>query len=115
MAKKKRRGPGRPRKVNKKGPIPKSNPAPVKGLNLSDREQIIFKILSQRRTASADDILSELTENELKIQGKRDTHSLAVLMKYLTAKACQEGFIISMSGGGQGAGNKASYSMTKRF
>jgi hypothetical protein len=36
-------------------------------------------------------------------------------MKYLTAKACQEGFIITMVGGGQGAGNKASYSMEKRF
>jgi hypothetical protein len=84
-------------------------------MNLSDREQVIFKMLARRRTASADDILSELNENEVKLQAKRGTHSLGVLMKYLTAKACQEGFIISMVGGGRGAGNKASYSMEKKF
>ena len=51
----------------------------------------------------------------MKLQAKRGTHSLGVLMKYLTAKACQEGYIITMVGGGRGAGNKASYSMEKRF
>ena len=84
-------------------------------LGLSDREKIIFRMLARRRTASADDILAELNENEVKLQAKRGTHSLGVLMKYLTAKACQEGFIITMVGGGRGAGNKASYSMEKKF
>ena len=84
-------------------------------MSLSDREKIIFKMLARRRTASADDILNELNENEVKLEAKRGTHSLGVLMKYLTAKACQEGFIITMVGGGRGAGNKASYSMEKKF
>ena len=84
-------------------------------MNLSDREQIIFRMLRRRRTASADDILNELNENEVKLQAKRGTHSLGVLMKYLTAKACQDGYIITMVGGGRGAGNKASYSMEKKF
>ena len=88
---------------------------PAHELDLSEREQIIFKLLSQRRTASADDILAELNDKKVKLQAKRGTHSLGVLMKYLTAKACQEGFIISMIGGGRGAGNKASYSMEKKF
>jgi hypothetical protein len=106
---------GRPRKIVRRGPNPNTNPAPVEGMELSDREQIIFRILRQRRTASADDILKELTESDLKLNAKRGTHALGVMMKYLTAKACQEGFIISMVGGGQGAGNKASYRMEKRF
>ena len=84
-------------------------------MSLSDREKIIFKMLARRRTASADDILNELDENEVKLEAKRGTHSLGVLMKYLTAKACQDGYIITMVGGGRGAGNKASYSMEKKF
>jgi hypothetical protein len=84
-------------------------------MSLSEREQVVFKMLARRRTASADDILAELQGNDVKIQAKRGTHSLGVLMKYLTAKACQEGFIITMVGGGRGAGNKASYRMEKRF
>ena len=87
----------------------------VDDMNLSDREQIIFQMLRRRRTASADDILNELNENEVKLEAKRGTHSLGVLMKYLTAKACQDGYIITMVGGGRGAGNKASYRMEKRF
>jgi hypothetical protein len=84
-------------------------------MGLSEREQIIFKMLRARRTASADDILKELTESKVKLNAKRGTHSLGVLMKYLTAKACQDGYIITMVGGGRGAGNKASYRMEKRF
>lgn len=84
-------------------------------MSLSERERIIFKMLAQRRTASADDILATLNDYDVKLNAKRGTHSLGVLMKYLTAKACQEGFIITMVGGGRGAGNKASYSMEKKF
>jgi hypothetical protein len=36
-------------------------------------------------------------------------------MKYLTAKACQDGWIISMIEGGRGTGNKAIYHIQKRF
>lgn len=90
-------------------------PKKKNGMNLTEREQLIFKMLSLRGTASADDILRQLSEAKMKIKAKRGTHALSVLMKYLTAKACQEGYIISMVGGGQGAGRKASYAMEKRF
>jgi hypothetical protein len=84
-------------------------------MELSEREEIAFRMLSERGIVSADEILKELKRNKVKINGARQTHSLSVMMKYLTAKACQEGFIISMVSGGQGAGNKASYSMEKKF
>jgi hypothetical protein len=84
-------------------------------MDLSEREQVIFKMLARRRRVTADDILQRLKENNVEINSTRNTHSLGVLMKYLTAKACQEGFIITMIEGGQGAGNKAVYRMEKRF
>lgn len=88
---------------------------PEDAMGLSEREQIIFKMLSRNRIASADDILETLKDYDVKLNAKRGTHSLGVLMKYLTAKACQDGYIITMIGGGRGAGNKASYRMEKRF
>lgn len=88
---------------------------PADAMSLSEREQIIFKMLSRNRIASADDILETLKDYDVKLNAKRGTHSLGVLMKYLTAKACQDGYIITMIGGGRGAGNKASYRMEKRF
>ena len=88
---------------------------PTDAMSLSEREQIIFKMLSRNRIASADDILETLKDYDVKLNAKRGTHSLGVLMKYLTAKACQDGYIITMIGGGRGAGNKASYRMEKRF
>jgi hypothetical protein len=84
-------------------------------MDLSEREQIIFRMLKRNRMISADGILEELKTGGVKINGARQTHSLSVLMKYLTAKACQEGWIITMVEGGQGQGNKAAYSMKKRF
>ena len=91
------------------------NTRPADAMSLSEREQIIFKMLSRNRIASADDILETLKDYDVKLNAKRGTHSLGVLMKYLTAKACQDGYIITMIGGGRGAGNKASYRMEKRF
>ena len=84
-------------------------------MELSEREQIAFGMPSKRGIVSADEILKELKRNKVKINGARATHSLSVLMKYLTAKACQEGWIITMVEGGRGVGNKASYSMEKKF
>jgi hypothetical protein len=110
----------KPKKKRKRGRNkPRARPRIVSvgkaTMELSERETLIFKMLAQRKVASADDILTELKQQNVKLNAKRGTHSLGVLMKYLTAKACQEGFIITMVGGGQGAGNKASYSMEKRF
>lgn len=82
---------------------------------LSAREQIIFTMLRRRKQVPVDDILRKLREEGLQLSAKRSTHSLAGMMKYLTAKACQDGWIISMIDGGRGAGNKATYKMTKRF
>lgn len=96
-------------------PRKKKEAKPPNEMGLTDREQIIFKLLRTRKVASAEDILSELRAGKLRLKAKRDTHSLAVLMKYLAAKACQEGWIVSMVGGGQGAYRKASYQMEKRF
>lgn len=84
-------------------------------MELSEREQIVFKMLKRNKMISADAILKELKNQKAGINGARQTHSLSVMMKYLTAKACQKGWIISMVEGGQGAGNKASYQMEKRF
>ena len=78
-------------------------------MELSEREQIAFGMLAKRRIVPADEILKELKRNRVKINGARQSHSLSVMMKYLTAKACQEGWIITMVEGGQGAGNKAAY------
>jgi len=99
----------KPKKVREFKPIPTGI------LSLSEREQIIFSMLSRNRIAPAEAILTELKNNNVKIEAQRGTHSLGVLMKYLTAKACQDGYIITMVGGGRGAGNKASYKMEKRF
>lgn len=82
---------------------------------LSERESVIFELLRRRKAASADDILVELKNHDMTLDAKRSSHSLGVLMKYLTAKACQDGWIITMIGGGRGAGNKATYSVEKRF
>jgi hypothetical protein len=84
-------------------------------MKLSERERIVFRMLKRNKMISADGILKELEGKDVAINGARQTHSLSVMMKYLTAKACQTGWIISMVDGGQGAGNKASYSMEKRF
>jgi len=82
---------------------------------LSDRERVIFNVLKRRKQVPIDHILQRLTEAGLPLSAKRATHSLVGMMKYLTAKACQEGWIISMIDGGRGASNKATYSMKKRF
>jgi hypothetical protein len=82
---------------------------------LSARERIIFNLLKRRKQVPVDDIIQRLAEAKLPLIAKRTTHSLAGMMKYLTAKACQDGWIISMIDGGRGAGNKATYKMTKRF
>ncbi len=82
---------------------------------LSDRERVIFKVLKRRKPVPIDDIRDELRKEKLPLRAKRATHSLVGMMKYLTAKACQEGWIISMVDGGRGASNKAAYSMKKRF
>ena len=84
---------------------------PGEELDLSERERIVFDMLLRLRAAPTDKILAELKRKDLKIASKRGSHSLGVLMKYLTAKACQHGYIITMIGGGRGQGNKAVYSM----
>lgn len=83
--------------------------------DLSEREAVIFELLRRRKAVSTNDILVELKQHAMTLDAKRSSHSLGVLMKYLTAKACQDGWIITMIGGGRGAGNKATYSVEKRF
>jgi len=82
---------------------------------LSEREEIIFNLLKRRKRVPVDDIIQKLAEEGLPLTAVRSTHSLAGMMKYLTAKVCQEGWIISMIDGGRGAGNKAAYSMKRMF
>jgi hypothetical protein len=84
-------------------------------IELNEREQVIFKLLKQHKVLRAEDILKELKKEGLQLNAKRATHSLAGMMKYLTAKACQDGWIISMIEGGRGTGNKAIYHIQKRF
>jgi hypothetical protein len=83
-------------------------------MDLSEREQLIFDAL-RKDEISTEDIARMLRREGLAVAPKRATHTISVLMKYLTAKACQEGWIISMVEGGRGAGNIAVYSMEKRF
>jgi hypothetical protein len=79
-------------------------------VELSEREQVVFNMLQQNGMVSTVDIV-----RTLRLSGKHDMHTVNVMMKYLTAKACQEGWIISMVEGGRGAGNIAVYRMEKRF
>jgi len=84
-------------------------------MDLSKREQIIFDLLRQHKLVSAEEILRTLKRRRVKLAPKRDTHAVVIMLRYLTAKACQDGWIISMVEGGRGAGRKAVYSMKRRF
>lgn len=90
----------------RKKKTPEANP-----MNFTEREKLIFNMLSANGAMTADDILKGLRGGKMKLNAKRNTHSLGTLMKYMTAKACQHGYIISMVGGGRGAGKKGIYSM----
>jgi len=87
----------------------------VNSMDLSAREQIVFDMLRQASRVSADDIIRTLRTRRIKLAPKRDSHTVVIMMRALTAKACQEGWIISMVEGGRGAGRKAVYSMKRRF
>lgn len=89
-------------------------------LNLTDREEVIFNLLLDRSrkkngSVSTDEIIRALKENKsTRLKAKKTGNSLGVLMKYLTAKACQYGYLITMVEGGRGAGNVAHYGL-RRF
>jgi len=85
-------------------------------MELSEREQVVFNMLQQNGMVSTVDIVRTFRgSRRMRLSGQRDTHTVSVMMKSLTAKACQEGWIISMVEGGRGTGNFAVYRMEKRF
>jgi len=84
-------------------------------LKLTTREQLIFNLLKQHETIGVDEILDRLEDEGVGLVAKRATHSLVGTIKNLTMKVSQQGWIITMVDGGRGAGNKAAYSMKKRF
>jgi hypothetical protein len=84
-------------------------------MELTEREELIFTLLKQRKAIKVDDILTELDKQGVGLTAQRATHSLVGTMKNLAMKVSQEGWIISMVDGGRGAGNKAVYRMKKRF
>ena len=84
-------------------------------LKLTTREKLIFDLLKRGVNIDGDEILDHLEDSGVGLVAKRATHSLVSVVKNLTMKVSQEGWIISMVDGGRGAGNKAVYRMEKRF
>ena len=82
---------------------------------LSERERVIFDLLKQHKVVRGEDILKQLEKKGVGLTAMRASHSLAGMMKYLTAKVCQDGWIISMIEGGRGTGNKSIYHIKKEF
>jgi hypothetical protein len=74
-------------------------------MNLTESESSIFAMLKRKKSVSLDELMKNF-------DGSR--HSLTVRMKYLSAKVSQEGWIITNTGG-TGRGNKAVYSIEKKF
>ena len=85
--------------------------------NLTEREQIVFDLLKSRKKkpVESDTIMDLLDGKGLQLTRRNSINSLTVMMKYLTAKVCQFGWIITRVDGGRGKGNKLVYSMDKRF
>jgi len=84
-------------------------------LKLTTRERLIFELLKQHEIIGGDEILKHLDDQGVGLLAQRATHSLVSVVKNLTMKVSQDGWIITMIDGGRGAGNKATYSMKKRF
>ena len=89
----------------------------MKVKNLTEREQLVFDLLkAKRRRPVESDLIMELLDSEgLPLTRHKSTNSLTVMMKYLTAKVCEYGWIITRVEGGRGMGNKLVYSMDKMF
>lgn len=90
--------------------------------NLTPREKLVFERLKQGEPVDSDTIMALLRSKRLKLKQKNSTNSLTIMMKYLAAKICTDGWIISRVDGGPGVkpggqrkGNKLVYSMDKRF
>jgi hypothetical protein len=84
-------------------------------LKLTTRERLIFELLKRHEIIGGDEILKHLDDQGVGLLAQRATHSLVSVVKNLTMKVSQDGWIITMIDGGRGAGNKATYSMKKRF
>lgn len=87
----------------------------MKVKNLTEREKIVFDLLKRRKRVESDLIMELLKSEGLELKRKNSTNSLTIMMKYLSAKVCQFGWIITRVEGGRGMGNKLVYSMDKRF
>lgn len=82
---------------------------------LTEREKIVFDLLKRRKRVESDLIMELLKSEGLGLKRKNSTNSLTIMMKYLAAKVCQFGWIITRVECGRGMGNKLVYSMDKRF
>ena len=89
----------------------------MKVKNLTEREQLVFDLLKakKRKPVESDQIMELLSEEGLPLARRNATNSLTIMMKYLAAKVCEFGWIITRVEGGRGKGNKLVYSMDKRF
>ena len=87
----------------------------MKVKNLTEREKIVFDLLKRRKRVESDLIMELLKSEGLELKRKNSTNSLTIMMKYLAAKVCEYGWIITRVEGGRGMGNKLVYSMDKRF
>lgn len=85
--------------------------------NLTEREKIVFDLLkAKKRKPVESDLIMQLLDSEgLPLARRNAVNSLTIMMKYLAAKVCQFGWIITRVEGGRGKGNKLVYSMDKRF
>ena len=85
--------------------------------NLTEREKLVFDLLKakKKKPVESDAIMELLDGKGLQLTRRNSINSLTVMMKYLTAKVCQFGWIITRVEGGRGKGNKLVYSMDKRF
>lgn len=85
--------------------------------NLTEREKLVFDLLkSKKRKPVESDVIMQLLDSEgLPLARRNAVNSLTIMMKYLAAKVCQFGWIITRVEGGRGKGNKLVYSMDKRF
>lgn len=82
-------------------------------LSLTQREAVLFEVLRKQKTASADELIAALVNQEL-IDPDLDRNALIVAMKYLAAKICVSGWIIERTSS-LGRGQNAEYSMAKKF
>lgn len=75
-------------------------------MRLTESEERIFAHLKERSAISMEELMNLLPGTS--------RHSLAVRMKYLTAKLAPEGWIIG-NGAGVGRGKTALYTIEKKF